>query len=463
MLLIAAALLTASIYSLGVVEAPAVPVSAVVTSTRVTSSRQDVTEGSRVRVDVPSRPGTDGSGTIAAVDLLAGASGQRWLDGLATSTPVTLRAADDDSRIAATAMDEPPSTNLVANWWAALSPEARTSLADDAPVVIGNLDGVPYHVRDLANRAVLATGLADPTAPTALAAMLGQVRQSLEQAPDDPRKYLVTLDTRGTGRCAISVGDLDTAGDVSVVVPGIFFSVNGQMVDFTATAGDVYREQATLAPVAAPADGPGVAVLAWMGYRTPGIADFMSLDLAHVGADRLVRTLDGVRSVRNEHEPRLGVVAHSYGSTTAMIALSSGRTRVDSLTMLGSPGSAVASADELGVPRGEVYVGGAHWDPVAGTGFFGTDPGRAAFGAAKLDLAGGSDPADAGDVFRQPFGHNDYLKPGTASLHDVALIALGRGDLVRSGHGSGDDPDDGVVQASPDMYLVRPQDLQPRD
>jgi pimeloyl-ACP methyl ester carboxylesterase len=248
---------------------------------------------------------------------------------------------------------------------------------------------------------------------------------------------------------------------VSVVVPGIFFTVNGQMSDFTATAGDVYREQATLAPVAAPADGPGVAVLAWMGYRTPGISDFMSLDLAHVGADRLVRTLDGVRSVRAEHQPRIGVVAHSYGSTTAMIALASGRAHVDSLTMLGSPGSAVTSADQLAVPPGEVYVGAAHWDPVAGTGFFGTDPGRAAFGAARLDLVGGAGPDGDRDVFRQPFGHNDYLKPGTASLHDVALIAVGRGDLVRDEHHGGDG--DGVVQATPDMYLVRPQDLQPRD
>ncbi|MBY0178274.1 hypothetical protein, partial [Curtobacterium herbarum] len=69
----------------------------------------------------------------------------------------------------------------------------------------------------------------------------------------------------------------------------------------------------------------------------------------------------------------------------------------------------------------------------------------------------------AGDVFRQPFGHNDYLKPGTASLHDVALIAVGRGDLVSGRHTPGDTPSGGVVQATPDMYLVRPQDLQPRD
>jgi len=65
-------------------------------------------------------------------------------------------------------------------------------------------------------------------------------------------------------------------------------------------------------------------------------------------------------------------------------------------------------------------------------------------------------------VLRRPVGHNDYLKPGTASLHDVALIGIGRGDLVR--HQSRRGPDgDGGPRSVPDMYLVRPQDLQPRD
>ncbi|PYY49516.1 MULTISPECIES: alpha/beta hydrolase [unclassified Curtobacterium] len=447
MLLFAAALLTASMHSQGVVEAPAVPAVAVVQATSSAPMRH-----------APPEQGRDG-----AVDALADATGQRWLEVLAAAPPTVLRAADADGRVLTTAMDDPPTSSTVTAWWSALSPATRTVLTDDAPAVLGNLDGVPFDVRDAANRAVLTSELADPQAPTALAAMLGQVQESLEQEPGDPRKYLVTLDTRGSGRCAISVGDIGTAGHVSVVVPGIFFTVNGQMADFTATAGDVYREQATVAPVAAPADGPGVAVLAWMGYRTPGISDFMSLDLAHLGADRLVRTLDGIRSVRTGHEPRLGVVAHSYGSTTAMIALSSGRVTVDSLTMLGSPGSAVTTADQLAVTPGQVYVGGAHWDPVAGTGFFGTDPGLAAFGAARLDLLVADDPDGGGDVFRQPFGHNDYLKPGTASLHDVALIAVGRGDLVRGEHHEGDGRHGDIVQATPDMYLVRPQDLQPRD
>jgi len=113
------------------------------------------------------------------------------------------------------------------------------------------------------------------------------------------------------------------------------------------------------------------------------------------------------------------------------------------------------------VHTGQVYVGDAHSDPIAGSGYFGTDPGSPGFGSTVLDLS--ADTAAPGEgVFRRPVGHNDYLKPGTASLHDVALIAVGRGDLVRHqarrGEGGGNGP-----RTAPDMYLLRPQDLQPRD
>ncbi|WIB36751.1 hypothetical protein [Curtobacterium sp. MCJR17_043] len=181
MLLFAAALLTASMHSQGVVEAPAVRAVAVVQATSSAPMRH-----------APPEQGRDG-----AVDALADATGQRWLEALAAAPPTVLRAADADGRVLTTAMDDPPTSSTVTAWWSALSPATRTVLTDDAPAVVGNLDGVPFDVRDAANRAVLTSELADSQAPTALAAMLGQVQESLEQEPGDPRKYLVTLDTRG--------------------------------------------------------------------------------------------------------------------------------------------------------------------------------------------------------------------------------------------------------------------------
>ncbi|ROP64589.1 alpha/beta hydrolase [Curtobacterium sp. ZW137] len=455
MLLVAAALITASMHSLGVVESPVAPTTTSVAIVRTAAIVHDPATASRPVM-------TGGQDTVDTADLRA-ARGRTFLDDLVAIAPDRLAHAATEADVVATAMDHPPTAAEVTTWWSGLGSADRARLERDAPVVVGNLDGVPYTVRDHVNRAVLAAGLADPHTAASESAMLGQVRESLHRVADTPPKSLITLDTRGAGRAAIAIGDLDTAADVTVVVPGMFFTVTGQMVDFTATAGDLYAEQATLAPVAAPASGTGVAVVAWMGYRTPDLSNILSLDLAKTGAARLERTVDGIRELRDGQQPRLGIVAHSYGSTTALMALASGHMSADSLTVLGSPGSDVTNASELAVSSGEVFVGGAHWDPIAGSGYFGTDPGVAGFGSTILDLAGGVDPEDAGDLFRRPVGHNDYLKPGTASLHDVALIAVGRGDMVRDGIRQGNGRGEGVVGASPDMYLVRPQDLQPRD
>jgi hypothetical protein len=408
-----------------------------------------------------SRPVT--SGVQMTAEDLATAHGRTFLVDLSSLDRSALVRAATDGRVLATAEDDPPSASDVTTWWAGLGDDERSLLENAAPSVVGNLEGVPYDVRDRANRAVLEAGLADPAVSAARTAMLGQVDQSLVHEPGAPRRNLITLDTRGSGRAAIAIGDLDAAADVTVVVPGMFFTVTGQMTDFTNTANDLYSEQATLAGVAAPGSGSGVAVVAWMGYRTPDLSNILSLDLAKTGAGRLERTVDGVRQVRDGEQPRINIVAHSYGSTTALMALASGRMRADSLTVLGSPGSDVQTSAELAVGAGQVFVGDAHSDPIAGSGYFGTDPGSKAFGSTVLDLAGGADQQDAGDVFRRPVGHNDYLKPGTASLHDVALISVGRGDLVRDELRRGEGGKDGTPQTSPDMYLVRPQDLQPRD
>lgn len=453
MLLIAAALLTASMHSLGVVEAPAAPASHPVS----------IVASATPAVGAASGPQPVTTGVQVTADEVAAEHGRSFLRGLSSLGHAELLRAARDPRVVATAQDDPPTAAAVATWWAGIDDRERHALVTDAPSVVGNLDGVPYPVRDRANRAVLAAGLVDHAASAARTAMLGQVRDSLVHAAGAPARYLVTLDTRGSGRAAIAIGDLDTAADVTVVVPGMFFTVTGQMTDFTNTANDLYTEQATLAGVAAPGSGNGVAVVAWMGYRTPDLSNILSLDLAKTGAQRLERAVDGLRTVRDGDQPRLNVVAHSYGSTMALMALSSGRMRADTLTVLGSPGSDVQTAKQLAVGHGQVFVGDAHSDPIAGSGYFGTDPGSATFGSTVLDLAGGVDGQDAGDVFRRPVGHNDYLKPGTASLHDVALIAVGRGDLVREQVRHGRGGGDGVPQTSPDMYLVRPQDLQPRE
>lgn len=64
-----------------------------------------------------------------------------------------------------------------------------------------------------------------------------------------------------------------------------------------------------------------------------------------------------------------------------------------------------------------------------------------------------------GEALAAALGHNDYLRPGTESLRSIALIGLGRGDLVDSDERT---PGQGGP-TFPDITLVRPQDLYARD
>jgi hypothetical protein len=457
LLLIAAALLTASMHSIGVVGAPSAP-----SNTTIVASALHTTSDTGSSRDDPVM--TRGQ---SAVEETESATGVAMLDDLASLSVSQLHRAQASVRLQDTVLDEPPTAADVERWWGELTVTAQERLESGAPYLVGNLEGVPYAVRDHANRDYLHTALraADHGGSTtaSTAAMLRQVELSLVRAPGSPQKQLLTLDTRGAGRAAIAIGDLQTASDVTVMVPGMFFTVTGQMTDWTETGGDIYSEEATLASRSDGSQAGGVAVLAWMGYRTPDLSNVLSLQLATTGATRLERVVTGIDTMRSSDRPRVSIVAHSYGSTTSLMALSSGHIHVDSLTLLGSPGSSVRSASELAVTKGQVYVGDAHWDPVAGTGYFGTDPGSHAFGSTLLDLAGGVDPEDADDIFSQPFGHNDYLKPGTASLHDVALIGIGRGDLVKRSTNTNDPSDDPGLGGSPEFLVVRPQDLSLRD
>ena len=77
--------------------------------------------------------------------------------------------------------------------------------------------------------------------------------------------------------------------------------------------------------------------------RLPGVLDIASLDLAKEGAKYISSAVDGVKAIRSGDVPHLTLVAHSYGSTASLIALEDGSVTVDSLVVIGSPGSAAQS------------------------------------------------------------------------------------------------------------------------
>ena len=193
---------------------------------------------------------------------------------------------------------------------------------------------------------------------------------------------------------------------------------------------------------------PTVATFAWIGYQTPNIVNVASMDLARDGEASLTASLEGLRAERAARtvtgadgtvtpgpQPFVAVLAHSYGSTAAMLSLQDDAVSVDALAIVGSPGSPARSVNQLKVANGNVWVGAADTDPVPQTGLFGSQPLSASYGAHRFGVNGASDPV-TGSALRGAVGHNDYFVTGTESLRNMVLIGINRGDLVLGTDGS---------------------------
>ncbi|MCU1447638.1 MAG: putative secreted protein [Cryobacterium sp.] len=372
-------------------------------------------------------------------------------------------------------LTSPPEATVVTAWWTMLDPAQRASLAAATPRLVGNLDGVPLAQRSRANEAYLRESLVEATRAldgvltaeerrrlTSEVAMLDQVSEALQASDDGPKRSLILLDTAGTGRAAIALGNPDTADYIGYLVPGMNYQVQPQMVNWTAVADDLYREElavlaenasgaaattttasagtglaatATLrvtgagTPKAAATGAPTLATIAWIGYEAPDLFSVGGLERAEAGADFLETSWAGVRATRGGDQPFVTVFAHSYGSTVSLLALAKGSAEIDALVVVGSPGSAIQSAAKLKVADGNVFVGKADWDPAVNSAFFGSDPGAASYGARVLGVHGGTDTV-TGAALTASVGHNDYFKPGSESLHNMALIGTDTAELV---------------------------------
>lgn len=368
----------------------------------------------------------------------------------------------------------PPATRDVTVWWQALDVQQRTTLSRATPQLVGNLDGIPFSARDFANRGVLDSTMADLEASIASATagrtvienarlqltMLQSISSALGTSESQPHRTLMTLDVTGQGRAAIVVGDLTTADYVSYLVPGMFFTIENQMRDWADAAERLYEEQLSWLDLFSPRDaatpsdtgsdssdsdsGSGsdsgsdqaetVATIAWIGYHTPNLTNVGGIDNAYEGRDALAGAIQGLQSLRSGDEPYVTVIAHSYGSTAALMALTEFDFEVDALALVGSPGSPAKSVDELHVRDGNVYVGEAAWDPIPNSSYFGSDPGSESYGARSMGVGGGVDV-----VTREPLlasnGHNEYFSAGTESMRNFALIGIGGGVLVTDASG----------------------------
>ncbi|MFD5049571.1 alpha/beta hydrolase [Streptomyces tendae] len=259
----------------------------------------------------------------------------------------------------------------VAAFFAGLSGAQQHGLVEDHPTVVGNLDGVPVHLRYEAN------------------------------APAGDR--VLAYDPRGRGTIARVAGDLESAAHVSVIVPGS--DIDAETFDRTAQrAADLQA-----------AAGDDTAVIAWAGYTTPsGIGlDLATGRLAEAGAERLVRLTEGLDAAGL---PDPALFCHSYGSVVCGLAADD--TDASDIVVMGSPGMRAADVGALGTDA-HVWAAKSPHDWIGrvpnveflGLGH-GADPTSPGFGATVL-------PAD--DV---P-AHDEYFAPGTSTLTAFAAIADG--------------------------------------
>jgi hypothetical protein len=198
------------------------------------------------------------------------------------------------------------------------------------------------------------------------------------------------------------VGDLATARDVVVVVPGSDVDVDRFDRTIGKMATNLYEQ----------AHRDDLAVIAWLGYRTPrGLGvDAATGGLARTGAAELV---EFVRALHTN--ARIHVFGHSYGSV--VVALAAHELAVDDIVFSGSPGVRAKSVSELGT-KARVWAirSGGDWmrfvpNVRLGDLGHGTDPASDDFGATVLRFEGGK--------------HDTYYSAGSATLKALARIAVG--------------------------------------
>lgn len=230
---------------------------------------------------------------------------------------------------------------------------------------------------------------------------------------------------------------------------------------------------------------PSSVAIVWLGYEAPQDVDVMTTSRAKAGAPVYNEFMDGLQTTNRYREDlHLTAIGHSYGSLTVGTAAkqSGGIPGVDDIILLGSPGTGVDKAEDLGVGKEHVFVGAADNDivthlpskgesvrgalgAVAGSGlgvvgavlggvvgaamadpedddlYFGKDPASEAFGAQRFKTLPGPHPVAGGDPFQ---AHSNYFTPNRngsdldsdqVSADNIAAIVAGRPeDVIKEEH-----------------------------
>lgn len=321
-------------------------------------------------------------------------------------------------------------------------------LSRAAPEEVATLSGAPATMRYLANRTLARSHVRQLMATRAPLIAVPPARRlhsqqiALEDIEQelaihlpflDPRRQLLMWDPLGDGRVVEVLGDIASAEHIAVVVPGITNTIANFDDRHLARSQSIWK--------AATALDPETAVIAWLGYDTPGFVDALSKSTAqdaHGDLSAFVSDLPPGRHVT--------VVAHSYGTVLSAEAAISGLP-VDELVLVGSPGTSLSSASDA-----QLEPDARIWAAVTGSDFVGrVSVGSLACPAVVVGMRSAS-PLERlssacrtdrdGDVFRLSHGinpahsdfgatelptdgasgHSSYFDEGTASLEAIAEI-----------------------------------------
>ncbi|MFI5800331.1 alpha/beta hydrolase [Streptomyces sp. NPDC051677] len=301
---------------------------------------------------------------------------------------------------------------------------------------VSGLPDAPRHAfvtaEDLSDRYAANRRYLDEAAAAARRMDDGDRARALGALAAADRNFL-DVSAEGDGRAVEVLGDLAHAQRIALLVPGsdttvdTFDHLGSRHGSVGGGIRALHHQMRLLDP------GTRIAVIGWYGYRAPRTKsrDAVTPARAREGG-RLLR--DQLHRLR-ELNPGASVtlLCHSYGSVVCAEAVRGTDRRVQSgltgIAVFGSPGMDAGSASELGI-RVPFWAGRGSRDWIShvphvqlpllsGSVGFGADPAAADFGARSLPT--GDSP------------HGDYLRPGSLSLRNIALISLGRSAQVSHG------------------------------
>ena len=325
----------------------------------------------------------------------------------------------------------------VREYFRSLPAASARALAENPPEQLSALDGAPLQLRYDASRAILLAeqrrvrdvvegGESTPEQRKRLdtvSEMLWPVRKGLDVDAAGNRievfgsRQFLSVDVEGQGRMIEVLGDLETAGNAVVLIPGLGNDLDG------------VRAQMDRAQQLKNQVGRNTAVVVWKDYDAPlTLEDAMSKEPARAALPRLSRFEAGIEVVKAPYAETT-FIGNSYGSLVLGQALMEGvdgrlpdGVSPDRAVLVGCPGidQRVTSGAQITPPGTKLYVARAKGDLIS------------------YLQEHGPDPADFPDVFRfetergdvHVRGHMSYFELNSESFRNLGRIGRGELDAV---------------------------------